>query len=262
MKEYLIEKYIDPQVLPNEPILAWLKWDRQLEYDSILLRYEADVEIERLLNIDVEAFKEERSEGIFRIKRSRIQLEGFLGFQAYYYETPSEERTISFVVDFILKGDKVWSQSFATHIIRPIIKIVKVKPDEIIVSPERPSSDLYLEAGFQNLGRGDAIELEPVVEVKTDKKMKMTMETTYDQTKTDSILTPKKRIMYSNIHLKGTGYGILRLIYKYKDRMKNKYETPFFDVILNIQERGTVSIPLTSNSLDEPRLVLAQARTE
>ena len=41
---WLTEKYISKCALPQEVFLSWLKWDPQLDFDTIVIKSQADVE--------------------------------------------------------------------------------------------------------------------------------------------------------------------------------------------------------------------------
>ena len=69
---WLIEEYVSPFALPGEQITGWVKWDTSVKVQKVNLRLEADVEIERIFNVEDDAIRE-KAPGLFELRREDIQ---------------------------------------------------------------------------------------------------------------------------------------------------------------------------------------------
>ncbi len=96
------EQYLTPQVLPGEQASGWIKWKKGIEFEKLILKIEADVEIFRLFNVDEEIFiGKDDWNGEIEIPKSMIQIDGFFGFTAYYSAIPESERDLSYEIDIV-----------------------------------------------------------------------------------------------------------------------------------------------------------------
>lgn len=130
----ITDKYISPKVLPGEHSSCWIKWKKGAVFDKIILRYEADIEVFRLFNIDEEVFKDDETEdGKITIPKNTVQIDGFFGFASRYTTIPSSERKISYEID-IVSGKKVQTIHCENVVTRPMLKVLKTTPYSIQIS--------------------------------------------------------------------------------------------------------------------------------
>ena len=54
-QNWIIEKHISKKALPGENIISWIKWDPELDVKHIVLKFEADTFISKVLNVSEEA---------------------------------------------------------------------------------------------------------------------------------------------------------------------------------------------------------------
>ncbi len=97
----IYEKYISEHALPNEQIDAWLKWNKEANYDSITLKTSEPMLVRSLLNIDEKVFEFNKNDPEeFLIRREWVQVDGFFGFIAFYEKIPNDDITIDFTINF------------------------------------------------------------------------------------------------------------------------------------------------------------------
>jgi hypothetical protein len=136
---HITDSYMSEWVLPGDPIVSWLKWNENRTFNNIVLKFEADVFIHRLLNIDEKALEQDMKSGSITIPKEYLQLPGFLGFHAYYNDIPSTERNVKFVIEFIENDKVIHSEHKSTLIIRPRLQM-EVSPSDIIVTDNTAST--------------------------------------------------------------------------------------------------------------------------
>ena len=139
----ITEKYISPKVLSKEPSFSWIKWIPGTIFDKLILRYEADVNITKLFNVNNEVLEIPcEREGQLIIPRKMLQMDGFFGFISSYTEISDDERQVSYEIDLISNG--VTQTVNLEHMVtRPLLKVVK-SPESIQLSkfsaPAQPFS--------------------------------------------------------------------------------------------------------------------------
>jgi hypothetical protein len=121
----ILESYISPQVLPNERIIGYVKWDPSAPIKTAVLKMEADVFLERILNIREEVFSSYSAlEGKLTIAKEDIQISGYAGFVALYRALPDGERQLRFTIDLVLEDDRLQTVVLTTNVVRPVLKSI------------------------------------------------------------------------------------------------------------------------------------------
>jgi len=132
------EQYLTPQVLPGEQASGWIKWKKGVEFEKLVLKFEADISIFRLFNVDEEIFEvKEDWKGEVEIPKSMIQIDGFFGFTAYYNAILESEREISYSID-IVNYNSTQTITLTNTVTRPMIEIEKSTPEQFLISNISP----------------------------------------------------------------------------------------------------------------------------
>lgn len=255
---WLGEKYITSQVLPKEQILSWIKWDPKVEFDTIIIKSEADVFFRRFLNVDEKIFKEQDvQKGKVVITKNLLQIPNFVGFEAYYNMVPEDERQLLFVIEFIHGNKSIDKVELVTEVIRPKVFIKHLSPAEISVTPEKRWIG-SLHFTLENRGKARVTSIAPFIDVVKAKDMQVEIKEITERDTSDSFLfMPTTVRTVSKIIIKGFGYGMLSLGFEYEDALHNKYETKVSDIILDIKQKEKVEVPIASTiEGNQPALVL------
>lgn len=255
---WLVEKYISSPVLPKERILSWLKWDPKVEFDTIIIKSEADAFIQRVLNVDEKIFKEQDvQKGKAIINKDLLQIPGFIGFEAYYNAVPDDERQVTFVVEFIRGNETVDTIDLVTEVIRPKVFIKHLSPAEISVTPEKRQIE-SLTFALENRGKGRVVSIGPFIDIVQGKDMQVEIKNFKEiDTSERFLFVPSSTIYISKIIIKGMGYGMITLGFEYEDAMHNKYETKLKEIVLDIKQKENVEVPIASTMEgNQPALVL------
>lgn len=250
----IIEQYISPQVLPKEQACAWIKWENDPSYEKIILRYEADVQIFGLLNVDEEIFNRSHNQGIIEIPKSMMQVKGFFGFTAFYTTIPERKREISYSIDFV-KNEKKQTVTLTNFVTRPEVEIVSSSSDQIILSEFNPSPKPL---SFDVINTGEVEIKDPtiVLDVITtnDVQIKMTDIAPLVKRKTGIFtdeLPPGK-----GIYIKGKGNALIRLVFQYKDILSNNYSTILKEIPIRVEQKTAQTIPINHVVTDKDKKLL------
>ena len=238
----IVDRYISPKILPGEHSSCWIKWKKGVVFDKIVLRYEADVEVFRLFNIDEDAFKDDYTDkGKIIIPKHMIQIDGFFGFSSYYAQIPSGERKISYKID-IVSGTDVQTISFENTITRPMIKVLKATPDNINISEYSPQPEqFYMNA--KSVGTAGLHDLSYFIDFTTTDKL--TVEISTIESKSKEIALKSEQRTAQNISIKGKGSGLIRIGVTYKDANNTKYEDILKEIPTVVKCEGTQTIPIS-----------------
>ena len=238
----IVEKHISPLVLPKESSVSWIKWVADTAFEKLILRYEADVEINRLFNVDDKVFEiSPQREGQLAIPREMLQIDGFFGFQSNYVTIPDGERTVSYEIDIVSDG-KTQTVHLEHIITRPVIKVVKSSPETIqlstfSVSPRPFSIEL------ESVGPATVHNLTYAIDVKTKDNLQVKI-----SPKESSV--PKLLDNLSSaqeISIKGKGYGLIQMNVEYEDACGTKYRTLIGDIPVHAKETQEQSFPILEN---------------
>ncbi len=257
-KSWIFEKHISNWSLPNEEILSWLKWDPNKVFDEIVIKSEADIKFLRILNVDEKIFKQkEINQGKAVIKKSMLQIEGFVGFTSVYTLVPEEERELSFVIDFVKDEKTFKSIELKTQLIRPIVAIEHDSGQGIMVTRNNPSIP-KLRFRLNSKGKARILNLSPFIEfISVTKNMEITI-----KEKVEKIMDTSPLFVYSSERripkfiVKGLGYGMIAMGFEYNDAVGNKYSSKLIDIPIKIEEKEKLEIPISSEVKGQSTILL------
>lgn len=239
----ITDEYLSPKVLPHEQSSGWIKWKSGIVFDKIILRYEADIKIFRLFNIDEEIFADqEKWNGKITIPKKMIQVDGFFGFTSYYETIPTDERKISYEID-IISGNKTQTIHMENIVTRPMLKVLSATPDSIQISKFSPQPE-PLSLKLNSAGTASLHNLEYFIEFVSTDKLKVEV-TTSKKTKFKEMTLKDEELTAQSISIKGKGNGLIRLGATYYDDYKTKYEDIFKEIPLIVKEEQTQTIPIS-----------------
>ena len=233
------DQYITQAVLPKEQASCWLKWNKEAEFDKIIVRYEADISIFTLFNIDTEIFDDQdKWKGRVEIPKSMIQLNGFFGFTAYYTTIPENERDVSYAIDFV-KENTVQTISFTNKITIPKVEIVKLSYDKLTlssISPPPPPLVMDLKSG-SNAAVND---LGLTINISGGKNLKV--KSTKHKSYVDFM---KQTTKIQDIEFSGQGNGQITISVKYSDDVGNKYSKVLQEIPIVVENNQTQTLPIS-----------------
>jgi len=239
----ITDKYISPKVLPREQSSGWIKWKTGTVFDKIILRYEADIEIFRLFNIDETIFENrEKWNGKIIIPKHMIQIDGFFGFTSYYETIPTYERNISYEID-IVSGNKIQTIHMENIITRPMIQVLKATPDNIQISKFSPQPEPF-SMKLKSVGTASLHDLSYFIEFTTTDKLTVEI-TTSKKVKTEEITLKDEQLTAQSIVIRGKGNGLIRLGANYYDDYNTKYEDIFKEIPIIVEQEQHQTIPIS-----------------
>jgi len=233
------DQYITQVVLPKEQASCWLKWNKEAEFDKIIIRYEADISIFRLFNIDTEIFNDQdKWEGKVEIPKSMIQLNGFFGFTAYYTTIPENNRDVSYSIDFV-KDNIVQTISFTNKVIIPKVELVKLSYDKLTLSnmsPPPPPLAMELKSGAD----ASVNDLSLIINISGGKNLKV--KSIKYQSYVDFM---KQTTKIQDIEFSGQGNGQIRITAEYSDDIGTKYSKVLQEIPIIVENNQTQTIPIS-----------------
>ena len=238
----IIDKYISPKILPAEDSSCWIKWKKGEVFDKIVLRYEADIAVFRLFNIDEKIFEcADKHTGKIVIPKDMIQIDGFFGFSSRYTATPPDERKISYEID-VISGDDVQTIHFENTVTRPMLKVLKASPDSIRISKYAPQPE-HLSLKIESAGTAALYDLSCFVELSTSDKL--TVEVTAVEPKSKEITLKPEQLDTQNISIAGKGSGMIRMGVEYYDDYRTKYTDIFKEIPIIVEYEDCQTIPIS-----------------
>lgn len=257
----ILEQYISRWALPNEEILSWVKWDPSVDFDQVVIRTEADVELTRILNADVSTLVHGGAvEGEIVIGHDMLQIPGFVGFTSAYRLVPESERRICFEVAFVKSGKRLKTVSLNTHVIRPVITIetehgIDVSDTE---SPMPPATFNLL-----NKGKAPPTGFTPFIKLTNAGEMKVTIEHVNEKIphNPDMPFVRASRQTVPRFALKGSGNALLMLGFKFKDIIGNEYTTETVKINITKPKKKRVEVPIESTLSNQPPIALVLSRS-
>lgn len=238
----IIDKYISPKILPAEHSSCWIKWKKGEIFDKIVLRYEADIDVFRLFNIDEKIFEcDDKYAGKIIIPKDMIQIDGFFGFSSRYTATPPDERKISYEID-VISGDDVQTIHFENTVTRPMLKVLKASPDSIRISKYAPQPE-YFSLKIKSAGTAALYDLTYFIEFATSDKL--TVEITTAEPKSKEIALKPEQIVTHNISITGKGSGMIKMGVKYYDDYRTKYTDVFKEIPIIVEYEDCQTIPIS-----------------
>lgn len=253
----IIEIHISEWALPREEILSWVKWEKGFEFDQIIIKTEADIDLHRLINVEPEILKQEGiKKGKAVINKADLLIDGFVGFGCFYELVPENERELSFEIEFN-KDDKVLKIiHLKTNLIRPIVIVENLTNSGIVVKKDYPVLP-KLSFRLVSKGKGRILNFSPFIEVVKAKGMEITLKQTTanidDETPLFVYSTEK---VIPKFIIKGKGYGMISMGYEYFDSMNNKYESKLIDIPIQIEQKENLEVPITSDLKGQSTILL------
>ncbi len=229
--------------MPTEYSSCWIKWKKGVTFDKIILRYEADIDIHRLFNIDDKVFdSKDKWSGKITIPKNVIQVDGFFGFTSYYTEIPADERKISYAVD-IVSGNNVQTIHFENVVTRPMLEVVKATPDHIQISKCSSHVEPF-SMKMKNIGNAALHNLSYFIEFTTTDKLTVELTTETDPKSKEITLKPEQ-MTAQKLTIKGKGNGLIRMGAEYYDDYNAKYEDIFKEIPIIVEEEELQTVPIS-----------------
>lgn len=256
----ILEQHISRWALPNEEIISWIKWDASADFDQIIIQSEADIEFERILNVDESVLNQEGIvQGKVVIDRNMLQIPGFMGFTSAYKLVPESERQIRFEVDFIKNKRRLEKISLKTSVIRPVIAIESEPGIDVSESmPSIPPATFRL----SNKGRAPATDLTPFIEIINADAMTIAIKHTKEKIPhtSDTPFVHASEQMVPKFALKGSGNALFSIGFKFKDAIGNEYTSELVRLTVNKPGRKKVEVPIESILKGQPAMMLVPTR--
>lgn len=256
---WVVEQYISPCVLPKEQILGWVKWDPKIEIGNIEIRSEADILFRRIINVAERVFDQDLSKGVILIDRRDMEIPGYVGFEAVYNEIPSSERDLRFVINFIQPTKEANQIELVTKLIRPTIAIEEVSPTEIestTLNPQpRPLSFV-----LKKIGYADIMNLRPFIKTYEGEDLKITVDTSEIEVPREELFVKSTKRIASKIVIRGSGYGMISLGFRYQDRIHNDYETQIVEIVVHIERKQKIEVPVGSHVVNGKQALILEPK--
>lgn len=229
--------------MPKEQSSGWIKWKKGEDLDKIVLRFEADVEIMRLFNIDEEIFEDQNKwKGKVTIPKDMIQVDGFFGFTSYYTKVPTTERKISYEID-IISGNKIQTIHLENIVTRPMIEVLKATPDRIHISKFSPQSEPF-SMKIKSAGTASLHNLSYFLEFRSNDELKVEI-TTPKKMKSKEMSLKDEQLTSQNIVIKGKGNGMIIMGANYYDDYNTKYEDILYEIPIIVEQQQYQTIPIS-----------------
>ena len=260
MSNWILEKHISKKALANENITSWIKWDPKLVPKNIVLKFDSNIVITKVLNVNKKVLKNNESHsGKIILDQKHILIPGFFGFTCLYNTIPEKEMTVGFIAEFDF-GNVVKKVEYSTKIIRPLLKFEQTKYS--LTSSQFINVTNPLALKLVNTGLGRIVNLRPFAKMMKTNDIEIKIETRKENIKDQSLIFVKtEQILISKIIVNGVGSGMLFIGYEYKDAAGNSYKSEFANISVHIEEKQTLQIPLTENisKLSAPLLKVSVA---
>ena len=235
------EKHLSPKVLPKEQASGWIKWKKGVDFEKIILKYEADVSIFRLFNVDEEIFEGQKNwDGKVEIPKSMIQIDGFFGFTAYYNTIPESEREVSYNIEIVTK-DTTQRITLTNTVTRPMIEVEKYTPEQIIVSDFSPPVE-PLSMALKSKGTATIQNLSFFIDFISNDQLKVKITKTRSSGSEVSFSNAPK--VTQTIEINGKGSGMIRIGVEYFDEYKTKYSDILKEIPIIVKQKQNQSIPI------------------
>jgi len=262
-KNLILEKHISNQALPGENIISWIKWNPEINVEQINIKFEADVILTKVLNVEEKILKKEKQpeEGKISIPKDFFQVPGFIGFTGAYTAVPDKERNVNFVFEFLI-DEKIQSVQLSSKIVRPLLQFVGEQSFQIKVGPYNQTIT-PLQFGMINKGSALAKNAKPFHELLETGDLKLKLDFVTEQNKDESFVFVKtNKITIPKIIIEGQGYGMVSMGFEYEDNAGNKYKTPLANVAIQIEEKQLLEVPIKQNiDKNEEKLLLEAIQT-
>lgn len=235
------EQYLTPQVLPGEQASGWIKWKKGMEFEKLVLKFEADIDIFRLFNIDEEIFDgKDNWKGEVEIPKSMIQIDGFFGFTAFYNTIPESERKISYSID-IVNDNSTQTITLTNTVTRPMIEVEKSTPEQFLISNINPPPE-SLSVLFKSKGVATIHNLSFFIDFITTDQLKVKI--TKTKPKQSEVSFSNAPEVSHTIEINGKGNGLMRIGVQFFDVRKTKYSDIVKEIPIIVEQKQIQSIPI------------------
>jgi len=235
------EQYLTPLVLSGEQASGWIKWKKGIEFEKLVLKFEADITIFRLFNVDEDIFKGMKDwKGEVEIPKSMIQIDGFFGFTAFYNAIPESERQVSYSIN-IIKNNSNQTITLTNTVTRPIFEVEKSTPEQFLISNISPPPE-PLSISLKSKGPATIHDLSFFVDFITSDQLKVTIMKTRSKTSEVSFSVAPK--VSHTININGKGNGLMRIGVQYFDIRKTKYSDIVKEIPIIVEQKQIQSIPI------------------
>ena len=244
----IIEKHISEWALPREDILSWIKWEKNYDFDQILIKAEADIYLHRVLNVEEKVLKQKSIKtGKVVIDKEMLLIDGFVGFVCFYELVPEQERELTFEIEFVKNNKTLEAIPLKMNLIRPIVAVENLDNSGIVITKDNPALP-RLSFDLVNKGKGVILNCTPFISVANATDMKITLKQTVGEIDDETALFVNSvQSIISKIILKGKGYGMISMGFEYFDAMKNKYTSKLIDVPIQIEQKENLEVPIASD---------------
>ncbi len=148
-----IEVNIVKWALPREKIPLHIKFNKEIQFDKIIVHLPRDFELVEVINVKDYKIEDNGDIIISSIKKAKAPCGIFCGLVIRYTKIPDHLKfSKKILVDIIKNNQKIHSLDMECRIFRPLLK-VKNAPKIIELSDKKKSSTIPLE--LQYLGFGD-----------------------------------------------------------------------------------------------------------
>jgi len=234
------DEYVSPVVLPKESLFGWVKWDDDADFDKVVFKYEADVKINDLF--DVDGAVDRNKEGIIEIPKSALVAGGFFGFNASYTTPITSKRAISFEIDLV-HDDESRTITLESNITKPFVENFSTSYDQLIIdnySPPPPSLDFDL----RSVGETPVLDLEVVIDI-TAKDIKFDINKSEPSNEIASFTG--ECILDQSLTIHGKGNGFITISIEYYDLMGNKYHDMVQEIPIRMSSNTAKTIPIAKS---------------
>lgn len=253
----ILDSYISEWVLPGDPIVSWLKWTENTEFNNIVLKFEADVFIHIMLNVDEKVLEQDMKSGKITIPKEYLQLPGFFGFHAFYTSIPPSERNVEFIIDFMENDEVIHTERKSTLIIRPRLQM-EVSPSDIMITDNIAPAIDQIQCKLINTGSAGIKSINNInlthfstPDLKVVIQRKTTDTNRYDKS------SPNES--FDSLSLNGKGHAIIKISAEYTDYKGNIYRDYIGEITIDIRQNIDYEIPVNRSSEDVQSVLLVSS---
>ena len=253
----ILEKHISEWALPKEEIMSWVKWGGNFDFDQILIKAEADINLHRILNVEEKILTQDSIKtGKVVIDKDMLLIDGFVGFGCFYELVPEQERELTFKIEFKKNNETLETIHLTTNLIRPIIAVENLNNSGIVVTKDNPTLP-QLSFNLVSKGKGRIFDFVPFIEFVNAKQMQITLKQIVENMNDETPLFVNSiQNVIHKIIVKGKGYGMISMGFEYFDAKGNKYESKLIDIPIKIEEKEDLEVPIVSDLKGQSTILL------
>ena len=248
----IVEKHISEWALPGEKILSWIKWEENYDFDQILIKAEADINLHRVLNVEKKVLTQKSIRtGKAVIDREMLLIDGFVGFGCVYELVPEQERELTFEIEFVRNNETLETVPLRMNLIRPIIAVENLENCSIVMTRENPALP-QLSISLANKGRGRVSNCTPFIKAVDTAGMQITLKQTAKKINDDALFVSSIPSIIPKIIVEGEGHGLVSVGFEYFDAIKNRYASKLIDIPIYIEQKQSLEIPIVCDLGEQP----------